>query len=148
MHRFARNLVHHWCASVGGLGLAAVAVGAVYSSAAAFTFVRAVQPPPAQYASGPTQYGHTTEKTFSTPEALQAFCNFYLGRPANTYYQACYVPALDLVVLPDAHAWPSARERQELREHEWAHARGWRHPMPLATAARRGEPLTLAPPPD
>jgi hypothetical protein len=111
---------------------AATALG---GPAAAATWGRAVEPPPAIYASGPTVTGTTRELTFPTPQAVQAFCNLYLGRPASGYYQACYVPVLDLVVLPDSHAWPSATERAELRAHEWAHARGWRHPAPAVTYA-------------
>jgi len=106
------------------MGLAACA-GA--QQAVALTPMRAVQPPPAQYASGPTMSGATVERSFADLDRLQAFCNFYLGRPARGYYQACYVAALDVIALPDRHAWPSAAERRQLRAHEWAHARGWRH---------------------
>ncbi|MDB5443800.1 MAG: hypothetical protein JWP73_2176 [Phenylobacterium sp.] len=98
--------------------------------------MRAVEPPPAQYASGPTISGVTVERSFADLARLQAFCNFYLGRPARGYYQACYVAALDVVALPDRHAWPSAAERRQLRAHEWAHARGWRH----AASATGSEP--------
>jgi hypothetical protein len=95
---------------------------------------RAVEPPPARYASGPTLYGATHERAFSDPFALERYCDFYLGRPSRGYYQACYIPALDEVVVPDARAWPSGAEREALRAHEWAHARGWRHPR-LTTAS-------------
>jgi hypothetical protein len=95
--------------------------------ATAFTFSHAVEASPPQYASGPTQDGVVVERRFSSPQAVQAFCNFYLGRPARGYYQACYIPAMDTVALPDEHAWPSKVEREALRAHEWAHARGWRH---------------------
>lgn len=100
------------------------------SQAEALTANRAVEPPPARYAEGPSLYGQTRERTFSRSEEVQRVCSFYLGRPARGYYQACYIPAMDLIVLPDARAWPSAREREALRAHEWAHARGWRHPAP------------------
>ena len=100
--------------------------------------MHAVEPPPARYASGPTLQGATREQTFSTPEAVQAVCNRFLGRPRQGYYEACYIPALDLVVLPDKHAWPSARERAELRAHEWAHARGWRHGFSAEPATGAG----------
>jgi hypothetical protein len=102
--------------------------------ARALSLNHAVQPPPARFASGPTLYGQTRERTFSDPFALERYCAFYLGRPPRGYYQACYIPALDQVVLPDARAWPSRTERALLRAHEWAHARGWRHPA-LATAS-------------
>ena len=101
----------------------------------AFTWPAAVERPPPQYRSGPTQYGETRERTFSDPRRLQAFCNFYLGPPPRGYYQACYIPALDLVVLPDRRAWPSAAERAALREHEFAHARGWRHDLGVRVAS-------------
>lgn len=109
------------------------------------TFVRAVDPPPPQFASGPTLTGRTRELSFSTPEAVQAYCNRHLGYPPRGYYQACYIPALDLVVLPDRHAWPSARERAELRAHEWAHARGWRHGAPAAGSAHARTPPPAPP---
>ena len=120
------KLAFGWSAGAGGLALLHLALAAC-SSDNALTLVRAVEPPPARYASGPTLSGVTRELSFSTPEAVQAFCNRFLGPPRRGYYEACYIPALDLVVLPDKHAWPSARERAELRAHEWAHARGWRH---------------------
>jgi hypothetical protein len=106
--------------------------------ARALTLNRAVEPPPARFASGPTLYRQTRERTFSDPFALERYCAFYLGRPPHGYYQACYIPALDQVVVPDGRAWPSRAERETLRAHEWAHewahARGWRHPA-LATGS-------------
>ncbi|MDB5448009.1 MAG: hypothetical protein JWQ97_3326 [Phenylobacterium sp.] len=122
-HRIHLQWPRRFCAV--GLVIVAANIGV---PTRAFTVMRAVEAPPSRYAAGPTITGATREKTFSTPDAVQAFCNFYLGPPRGGYYQACYVPALDLVVLPDKRAWPSAREREELRAHEWAHARGWRHP--------------------
>jgi hypothetical protein len=119
------------------LARAAVAVALAVSPARAVRALegqRAVEPPPARYASGPTLYGATRERTFSDPFSLQHYCDFYLGRPPSGYYQACYIPALDEVVLPNERAWPSGAERQALRAHEWAHARGWRHPR-LTTAS-------------
>jgi hypothetical protein len=115
---------------LGFLGLAAAARAQV-------SWPDGVEPPPARYASGPTQYGDTHERRFAQARDLQAFCDFYLGRPAAGAYQACYVPALDLVVLPAAAAQPDPRVRAELRAHEWAHARGWRHPV-LTTASAAG----------
>jgi hypothetical protein len=104
-----------------------LALAALGEKAEALSPGRAVEPPPVRYASGPTLTGATAERAFSNRDALEVFCNRHLGRPVSGYYQACYVPMLDLVVIPDRHAWPSAREREQLREHEWAHARGWRH---------------------
>jgi hypothetical protein len=49
------------------------------------------------------------------------------GSRAGVYYWGCYDAASDLVVLPRPEAWPSRREWRRDREHEWAHARGWRH---------------------
>lgn len=96
--------------------------------AQALSLVRAVEPPPPQFASGPTLSGHTRERDFDDPFALQRYCARFLGAPKRGYYQACYIPVLDEVVLPDAQAWPSRAEREALKAHEWAHARGWRHP--------------------
>jgi hypothetical protein len=125
----------------GGYGILCTALAVLAApcagEASGLTAVRAVEPPPSQYASGPTQYGATVERTFSNPEELEAFCNLYLGRPASGYYQACYIPALDTVAIPDKRAWPSAREREALREHEWAHARGWRHGLLTTASAAR-----------
>ena len=95
--------------------------------AQALTLGRAVEAPPARFASGPPLFGPTHERTFSDPFDLQRYCNLFLGRPERGYYQACFIPTLNEVVLPDAHAWPSRAEREALRRHEWAHARGWRH---------------------
>ena len=108
--------------------LAAVAALPCAGPAAAFTRGRAVEPPPARYTYGPTLYGHTTERDFKDTDKVQEVCDFYLGRPARGYYEACYIPALDLVVMPAKGVWPSDKEWSELRQHEWAHARGWRHP--------------------
>ena len=96
-----------------------------------------IEPPPAQFAAGPTQSGRTTERVFEDAKELQAFCNAHLGRPSEGFYEACYVPRLDLVAVPGPQAWPDAASREALREHEWAHARGWRHPLRLRTASRR-----------
>lgn len=121
----------------GGAGVLCVVLSLFGARpASALTPGRAVELPPLQYASGPTQYGATVERTFSDPRRLQAFCNFYLGPPRGGYYQACYIPAMDMVVVPDHRAWPNARERAALRAHEWAHARGWRHDVGLEVASR------------
>lgn len=92
------------------------------------------QPPP-EYLSGPTTTGRTTERTFHSRRAVHDFCSRHLGRPAAGEFYACYVPALDVVALPSAGAWPDAAEREALRIHEWSHARGWRHPLRMRAAA-------------
>lgn len=93
-----------------------------------------VEPPPEEYASGPTQTGKTRELIFDDLEALQKFCQVWGGVPqasperaGDRYAQACYSPRVDIVALPSRKAWPSQKEIDQLREHEWAHARGWRH---------------------
>ena len=93
--------------------------------------------PPVQYLSGPTLTGRTAERIFHSRRDLHDFCSRHLGRPAAGEFYACYVPALDVVALPSARAWPDAAEREALRVHEWSHARGWRHPLRLRTAAVR-----------
>lgn len=98
--------------------------------------MRAVEPPPPQYASGPPLTGRTVERQFDGSFALQALCTRHLGPLVHGYYQACYVPALDEVAVPSKKAWPSAKERAVLRAHEWAHARGWRHPLDMKSASR------------
>lgn len=94
---------------------------------------RVVEPLPPQYASGPSQTGRTREVIYDDLHALQRFC-FDQGAPygpprrrGDRYVMACYSPPLDIVALPSRKAWPSANEIAELRRHEWAHARGWRH---------------------
>jgi len=93
----------------------------------------AIETPPAIYAKGPTQSGRTTELRFDNLRELQIFCQLNAGGPppprrgGERYTMACYSPALDVVVLPSRKAWPSQHEIDELRAHEWAHARGWRH---------------------
>ena len=97
-----------------------------------FTPGRAVEPPPAVYASGPSQTGKNWELYLPSVGAGDYLCRMALhgvpqGAPRGFYYWGCYDPALDAVVLPQTDAWPSRREWDELRAHEWAHARGWRH---------------------
>lgn len=97
---------------------------------------RIVEAPPEEYRSGPTVSGKTTERIFDNFDEMQRFCRengVSLGHNPGrgAYFQACYVPSLDVVALPSRKAWPSQREIDELREHEWAHARGWRHSYPL-----------------
>lgn len=90
---------------------------------------RAVEPPPPQYASGPTQTGKTWEMILSDPAAVNYICGLQLGEPPQKggYWMGCYRPDLDAVVLMDPKTWPSKSEYDQLRAHEWAHARGWRH---------------------
>ncbi|MCR5876463.1 hypothetical protein LRS10_21340 [Phenylobacterium sp. J426] len=77
--------------------------------------------------------GRTTEQLFDRREDVHRFCSEHLSVPSQGVYYACYIPALDLVVLPSARAWPDKAGRKALRVHEWAHARGWRHPLRLGT---------------
>jgi len=93
--------------------------------------------PPVRYLSGPTATGRTVERAFDSRKDLHAFCSQHLGRPPQGTFYACYVPAIDLVAVPSAKAWPDDAEREALRSHEWAHARGWRHPLRLATRSAR-----------
>lgn len=96
-----------------------------------------IEPPPAIYASGPTQWGETREQLFSDARELQAFCNFYLGRPLSGVYEACYIPAMDLVVLPTVDEAGGDARWGRLRAHEWAHARGWRHDLAKTAQVKR-----------
>lgn len=98
----------------------------------AFTPGRAVEPPPSLYAAGPTHTGRTWEMILPSVEAVDYLCRLSMdGPPAGArrgfYYAACYHVGLDAVVLPDPKVWPSRAEWRQIREHEWAHARGWRH---------------------
>ncbi len=70
---------------------------------------------PAQYSTGPisAKYLYTNNVNKVCIEKLGAL---HGGR----YYNGCYVPRENLIVLP-THWWP------ELKAHEEAHARGWRH---------------------
>lgn len=93
---------------------------------------RAVEPPPAIYASGPSLTGRTKEVLMSSVEQVNQICGLALhglpqGAQRGSYYMGCYNPRLDLVILIDPKGWPSLREWKRIREHEWAHARGWRH---------------------
>lgn len=88
-----------------------------------------IEPPPEQYASGPTQTGMTNEIPNLTPEMAHAMCQAAgtFSDKQQGYGVACYIPSLDAVVLPAAKYWPSKDELDQMRAHEWAHARGWRH---------------------
>lgn len=93
---------------------------------------KAVEAPPDQYTSGPTQTGATTEHQM-TLDQVGVLCRaFGIGYGAPTsagkpYEMGCYIPQVDWVVLPTKDEWPSSAEWNALREHEWAHARGWMH---------------------
>lgn len=88
-----------------------------------------IEPPPEEYTSGPTQTGRTTEIPNLTPEQANALCSQYgtFSTAQHGIGVACYVPSMDRVILPAAKYWPSGRELEQMRVHEWAHARGWRH---------------------
>ena len=96
---------------------------------AALTVGRAVEPPPERYASGPTLSGKTWEMVLKDPAQVNYFCSLAMGEPPQrgAYWMGCYRPDLDAVVLMEKSAWPDASEWDQLRAHEWAHARGWRH---------------------
>ena len=98
----------------------------------AFTVGRAAEPPPAIYAQGPTITGRTRELQLKSVAQVNYVCGVLLRAPAANaenggYYTGCYAPKLDMIVLMQPSAWPSRREWEEIRVHEWAHARGWRH---------------------
>lgn len=86
-----------------------------------------IEPPPPQYASGPTQTGHTTETPNLTPEQANYLCHVagVWSHEPSGFPVACYNPRTDQVILPAK--WPSQDELDQMRAHEWAHARGWRH---------------------
>lgn len=90
-----------------------------------------VEQPPARYASGPTLSGHTTEVTYPSWEAVRAACanvnlrTTFDGHPMVRLL-ACYSPTSDTVKMPDRRLLP-AKAWQDLDQHEWGHARGWRH---------------------
>lgn len=114
------------CALMAGL-LASVA-----TPARPFSLGRAVEPAPRIYASGPSRTGKTWELLLPDVAQVDYVCRTVMGGPPEgarpgAYYWGCYHPKLDAVVLVDPRAWPSRREWRASREHEWAHARGWRH---------------------
>jgi len=120
--------------AAAALAAVALATGAPMR-ANALTAQRAVEPPPAEFASGPTRTGKTWELVFDDPAKVNYFCSLAMGEPSRKggYWMGCYRPDLDAVVLMSRAAWPSVREWRELRAHEWAHARGWRHAPARAT---------------
>lgn len=111
-----------------------------------------VEPPPERYASGPTQVPGTTELRV-TPEQANYLCRLagvWKTEPTG-FPVACFNPQTNQVILPDQ--WPSKSELTQMRAHEWAHARGWRHnddgtgtglnslpPHPVFNALAQGRP--------
>jgi hypothetical protein len=91
--------------------------------------VRAVEPPPEQYAAGPTLSGKTYQLDLPDPAQVNYLCTLVLGPawPPGGYWMGCYNGKMDAVIVPSKGAWPSEVERQALIRHEWAHARGWAH---------------------
>jgi len=111
-----------------GVAIMATLVFAGADAAHAFRPNVVAERPPEIYLSGPTQTGKTTEVELDQLAKVDRLCRSWNGAPSGTrYVNGCYIAALDVVVLPAKGVWPSERERQQLREHEWAHARGWRH---------------------
>lgn len=90
---------------------------------------RAVEPPPAEYTTGPTLTGRTYEIDLDDPFMVSYLCTLALGPawPKGGYWLGCYNARMDAVIVPARGAWPSERERLALIAHEWAHARGWKH---------------------
>lgn len=92
-----------------------------------FGFNRAVERPPEQYRTGPTQTGKTVELEGLTRDQVMYLCNLAgTNLQANSLAPGCYNPRTDQVIVMGEGNWPEG-ERQKLREHEWGHARGWRH---------------------
>ena len=89
--------------------------------------VKAVERPPEQYRAGPTQTGRTVELPGLTREQVLYLCNLAgTALPERSLAPGCYNPKTDQVVVMGEGLWPEG-ERQKLREHEFGHARGWRH---------------------
>jgi hypothetical protein len=104
----------------------------VQAATGSFGLNLAVEAPPSAYVRGPTQTGVTRELELPTVQAVDRLCKLALGglpvkAERGGYYMGCYIPLSDTVVIPTRKAWPSGREWEDLRAHEWAHARGWRH---------------------
>lgn len=90
------------------------------------TLRKAVSPAPAGYRVGESLTGKTQE-VFLEPAAVEAFCRMKGALRAGQVFLApgCYIPAMDAVILPHRKSWPSRKEWEALRLHEWAHAAGW-----------------------
>lgn len=101
----------------------------------------AVIPVPDGYEVGKSKTGKTQE-LFLTPEQVVMICkNIGAFDKAQTHFYApgCYNPKRDVIVMPARKYWPSEREWNELRRHEWAHADGWDndHPQTPKTPGAR-----------
>lgn len=92
------------------------------------TLREAVERPPAEYSSGPTQSGRTYALELPSAAAVDFLCRLGLGPPPRRggAWWGCYRPDMDAVIVPARGAWREA-ERRTILAHEWAHARGWRH---------------------
>jgi hypothetical protein len=106
-----------------------------------------IEAPPPQYASGPTQVPGTAELRV-TPEQANYLCHLagvWKTEPQG-FPVACFNPRTNQVILPDQ--WPSGSELDQMRAHEWAHARGWRHTDDgTGTSTASLPPLTPPPTP-
>lgn len=87
-----------------------------------------VEPPPAEYDGRPFDVPGVTERYFDDAAELNAFCLDALGALLleGESFRACYVETLGLIALPSRKV-VGKRELRELRRHEHAHHRGWRH---------------------
>jgi hypothetical protein len=66
--------------------------------------------------------GRTQLSPRPTQAEVDAACRQWLGAPRfspQSPYIGCYVPALDAVFYP--------KGREDVRDHEMGHARGWNH---------------------
>lgn len=121
---------------VGTIGLTAKdAPGLSFIGAEAYA---PVEPPPAEYDGRPFDVPGVTERHFDSKAELHGFCMDRLNAvlAAGHTFRACYIEADGLIALPSRWAVESRKERAELRAHEWAHARGWRHKAPPLTRER------------
>lgn len=80
------------------------------------------EPPPAIYASMPRPAGVVVIWVKDVRVSAAACAGFGADRAT-----ACYVDSYRMIVFPKGLDTES--ERLGL-EHEWAHAKGWRHPAP------------------
>lgn len=107
---------------------ATFAIPGLAGDAQALTLRQAVERPPAEYSSGPTQSGRTYALELPSAAAVDFLCRLGLGPPPRrgSAWWGCYRPDMDAVIVPARGAWREA-ERRAIVAHEWAHARGWRH---------------------
>lgn len=128
------------CAAVVGIVLAVVGLGLLQScerTPADLTGgYEAVEAPPAEYDGQPGDVAGITEHLLDSKGEVDRLCRAKLGAQLaeGEYFRACYVPTEGLIVLPSRRA-VSGDEQRALRSHEWAHARGWRHPLTKAQIA-------------